>query len=567
MIVYRDVVRTVATDSFIHALHRLARDHRATSFLVEVGRLEQAAVDASSAERDDTGAVERALRSASLAAGRALTAATLGQSRQAMAAALDRVDSVRAHLPAALELREPEGYAHYALDPLAYAEAARSYSRWAGARCSRAVVVGIRSIGTSLSAVVAVTLNTAASATVRPRGETGERHIRASERLSALVREAVEAGGDALLVDEGPGVTGETFECAARWLRRIGVPASRIVLFPSHDGAMPLAPESRRRWFRSTLRFPPPVADERMTRIAERRGWAPPIDLSAGSWRRKVPGAEELPAVPHFERVKARVPGDTGLGHMLRYAGLGASLDRWLHRAGVLGELVPGPVEPTGSGFIVRPWVDGAPVARRRELPGDLAAAMVSYVGARADRLATGEPVDRDWWVRLLLENGAESGAPSAALACAARALERLPQREAVIPDGRLQPWEWIRTPAGTLRKVDAMDHGDGLRVPGPTDGAWDAAGATIELGLHGPDARAFLHAASRERGMPAGEEENVLSPRALAAYRPVYAAACYGDAELAARESSDAEDRVRLRCEAAFYAAALEAALIEGLS
>ena len=50
-----------------------------------------------------------------------------------------------------------------------------------------------------------------------------------------------------------------------------------------------------------------------------------------------------------------------------------------------------------------------------------------------------------------------------------------------VVPDGRMQPHEWIAGPDGRTRKVDAVAHGDDHFHPGPTDIAWDLAGAIVE--------------------------------------------------------------------------------------
>ncbi len=563
MIVYRDVIRTATTDECLRSLRRLAGEGRAADFLVEVGRLEQGAADARHPARDDFGPVDAVLRSATLAAGRAYIAPTAEGRRRPMAEALALLGEVRPALPPALEIRDPEGYAHYALDPRAYGRSAAAYRRDAGERAPLAVVVGIRSIGTSLSGVVAAAVSAGTSVTVRPHGESGHRRIDASERVTDRIVDAVASGGDVLVVDEGPGVTGETFECTARWLRQSGVPETRIVLFPSHDGAMPLAPEGRRAWFRRSRRYLPRLDDDRLARIASARSWPPPLDLSRGAWRRRVFGAADLPAAPHFERLKARVQEEGGPSWMVRYAGLGASLDRWLERAAALSDGKAGPTEMAGLGFVTRPWVEGTPFRRGVGQDPVLANAMAGYIAVRAGRFRTGQPADAAWWANLLLENGVEAGLQRQELGRAARALELLPEREATIPDGRLQPWEWIRTGAGGTVKIDTVDHGDGLRLPGPADPAWDVAGATIELELTPAAAEHFRQAVrSAAGGPPAGRAAAAADAGAVAAYRPVYAAACYGDSALAAREATDPTDGSRLRAEARFYAAALRSSV-----
>jgi hypothetical protein len=53
-----------------------------------------------------------------------------------------------------------------------------------------------------------------------------------------------------------------------------------------------------------------------------------------------------------------------------------------------------------------------------------------------------------------------------------------------VIADARMMPHEWIQCSTGKLLKVDASSHGDDHFYPGPTDIAWDLAGAIVEWQL-----------------------------------------------------------------------------------
>lgn len=550
MIVYRDVVRRATVPDCMAELRRLAREDRASAFLVELGIFEQGAVDALHRERDGWTAADALLRSASRSAGMAFTCASPEARGAALSAALDRVERSAVDLPPVLELRSPEGYGHYALDPAAYAAAARAYRRDAGPASRRALVIGIRSIGTSLSAVVCAVTGTGRSVTVRPRGPTSSRAVRTDAALTREVRASLEGGGDVLVVDEGPGVTGETFECVWRWLRSLGVAADRIVLFPSHDGPMPLAGDERRAWFRAVRRYLPPLQDERPGALAEARGWAGLEDLSGGRWRTRVRGARDLVACPHFERLKYRAAAPDGSRWQLRYVGLGSAMDRWLARAQemepALGRAAP---ESAGRGFAVAPWIEGVPLRGDAPSTADLRG-IARYLVARSGRLRTAETVDTGRWLTVLTENGGEAaGVRPADLAGAARLLGTLPPREAVLPDGRMRAGEWLRTADG-LVKVDALDHGDGFRLPGPADSAWDLAAAAIEFGLSASGVEELVGRCAAA----AGEDATELR-RAVVAYRPVYAATCFGDAALSGREAADAVDRERLAGEAARYA------------
>src|SRR5690606_41211550 len=78
---------------------------------------------------------------------------------------------------------------------------------------------------------------------------------------------------------------------------------------------------------------------------------------------------------------------------------------------------------------------------------------------------------------------------------------------------------EWVAGAHGYV-KTDALDHGDGVRLPGPADPAWDLAGAVVELGL---DASAAAELAARHAD--AARESLRGAAGAPAAYLAPYAA------------------------------------------
>lgn len=553
MIVYRDVERCWTTRAALSDLRRRAEQGRAVDVLVELGQLEQGVLDALHAERDGWTPLDAALRWACLEAGRAFVAPDEARRRSRLEAAVGAAAAVAGRLPREVVIKPPEGYCHYGLDPVAYHRSAQVYARAAGRRARHALVVGVRSIGTSLSAIVAATIGTPSSITVRPRGASGSRRVAASPALRQRIREAVGDGRDVLVVDEGPGVTGETFACVAAWLRAEGVLPERIVLFPSHDGSMPLAPAARRAWFRSARRFLPPLDDPRAHRLAESRGLRPPLALSGGRWREHVEGGMDLPACVGFERAKHACVDERGRRWQIRFAGLGRWGEGVLERGGTLADLglAPRP-EEGGDGFVLLPWVEGRPFGRGEPPERALVASVARYLARRGSRFRTGEPVRLDRFARAMEENAREAGADGAALARALARLEDLPEREAVLPDGRLRPWEWIHGHGG-WSKVDAVDHGDTFRLPGPADVAWDVAGAAVELGLGADAQRRVLASCAR-----AVRQHARTLARVAAVYRPVYAAVAFGEAALSAREAVTEDDRRRLEGEAAFYADAL---------
>jgi hypothetical protein len=128
-----------------------------------------------------------------------------------------------------LSLKTPEGFAFYQLYPEQYAKAAELFFEAKGR--GNYVVLGIRSIGTSLSAVVAEALRLKGAKvrrwTLRPRGDP-------FARVVELPGE-VENGCDGyLVVDEGPGMSGSSFVATYNALRAIGVNARKIHFFPGH---------------------------------------------------------------------------------------------------------------------------------------------------------------------------------------------------------------------------------------------------------------------------------------------------------------------------------------------
>lgn len=566
---FRDLARRRDTRDLVARARRHAEGGRALALLLLAGRIEQAGVDHLAADRDGWGPPEARLRAATCAAAGAWLAAEGlggdGPVEPLLRRAAVLLEAATPGLPATLETRVPEGFVHYGLDPAVYAAAARSHARAAGPeRAGRSMVVGIRSIGTTLGAVVAAALGDPPSATVRPRGPIGARRIVVAEPLARCVLRAVAGGGEILVVDEGPGATGETFACAAAWLRRIGVPPGRTVLFPSRDGGMSLAPESRRTWFGGARKVLPPPGDRLGEGAAARAGVEPVADLSAGLWRRRVPGGGELPARTVLERRKLLARDGRGGLCILRFAGLGeasgaARRSRRLAErltaggegsAGAPAGGALGAAEPCAHGFIARPWIPGRPLTRRELAAPRRRPALGRYAAVRSALFGTGEPVRNEVLVSLLVENGAEAlGGNHPGLAAAARALEVLPEAEAVRPDARLQPWEWLETPAGRLVKVDGVDHGDDCRLPGPTHRAWDPAGLTVELAWDDATAAELAAACADAAGEPVRA-----FVEAMDAVRPAYAAAALGDACMAAWDAPDDRDRRLLLREAALY-------------
>jgi hypothetical protein len=90
-----------------------------------------------------------------------------------------------------------------------------------------------------------------------------------------------------------------------------------------------------------------------------------------------------------------------------------------------------------------------------------------------------------------------------------------LASRSPIISDARMQPHEWFCTDDGRVLKLDGAEHGDDHFFPGPTDIAWDLAGAIVEWKLS-PEATDTL---VREYRRVSGDRVEQRVPAFVAAY------------------------------------------------
>ena len=308
-------------------------------------------------------------------------------------------------LPREIRISVPEGYAFYALYPESYQAAARQF---AGAGLPKNVcVIGIRSIGTSLSAVVAAALEDAGfqvrSWTVRPQGHPFDRHLSITAALADTWR-ALAATHAFAIVDEGPGLSGSSFIAVASRLRELGVPENRIVLFPSWEGnaASFVNERARSEWPRYRKFFSP-----------FHRSWIGAgvvHDLSGGEWRRLLyANPQDWPAVqPQHE---ARKYLDES-GTLYKFAGLGPyGREKWI-RACLLSEAGYGPrVYGLRNGFLERQFVRAHP-ANTQAVDASLLDAIARYASYRRRLFPGSRSVDFDTMLQMIEVNSRESGIP-----------------------------------------------------------------------------------------------------------------------------------------------------------
>lgn len=530
----------------------LARHSRLVGALIEAGRLLQGVADADFAaaglDRASVAGRQISLLVHQLAQAvcRSWRHGRLGTPR------LPPVPQVT-DLPDTIRLRAPEGYAFYALYPEAYAEAARRLRLIGPPR-----VIGIRSIGTSLAAIVAAAIDAPLSVTVRPFGDPCDRQVALSPELAAAI--LAPANAHYVIVDEGPGRSGSSFGAVAAWLEARGVAARRISFVTSHPG-MPgpdTTPVHQARWARVdrvTADFGDrlPALLTRWSAALLGRLDGPLTDISAGRWRRHVWTEESAwPAVDAAQERRKYLVRAGGTRWLIKFAGLGATGARTLARARTLHAAGWTP-EPRGlvHGFLVERWHEDRRVAPPRP------DAIARYIGTRA-RLFRADPAQGASLAELLEMSRRNIGLAlgDAMASTLGRWTPRLSRLAAlalpIATDNRLDPHEWLRLPDGRLLKADALDHHAGHDLIGCQDMAWDVAGAGVELGLPPRAARALAAAVGEAAGRPVDRELTDFLTTAYLAFR-------LGQTTLAADGPATGADAARLRRKARLYADTLE--------
>jgi hypothetical protein len=601
VIVYGDTEHETTIGEAAARLGRLARDARVAGaggagaldayrrLLVAAGQLEQAVHDTTS----DASHAARCTRLMTDACARVFCSEWFASQRISAATraagtpdvhGLDEVDALIVELAsgsgssdARLVARAPEGFALYTLYPDQYCAAAL---RWADAQrqtSGRVLVVGVRSIGTALSAVVAAALGGARSAsriTVRPGGHPFDRHVHLDVAGVASI-------DDVIVVDEGPGLSGSSIAAAAEALARGGVAPDRISVLPGHPhGPGRAATERVRRWWSSARQYVVPVeeltwhgrtlTDELALATAVAVGGGARVvgvrDISAGEWRHVAyDDGSEWPAVCRpFERTKKLCQLDDGSRVVWKFVGWTDEVA--LVRVAARSAALRGP-RPLASmhGFLAVEWIDGerldAGGATRVLLDPDLLDAMASHIVACA-----GAPLGEDELVESLerLAHAAEINVGEALGTGAASRVVRLVQvarqtwREwpaTTYGDGDMRLHEWVRDGNGRIWKVGGGAHDRDHTVVGSQSIAWDVAAVAVEWQLDMEARRTLVGTVEAAAGMriaPACERFHLLA----------YAAFRLGQTVMSAESEHDERERERLAEAAHRYRTAIEGEL-----
>lgn len=439
--------------------------------LLRAGELECALADAGAEALQSAMLITERLAEALVAPGREVDSSSLAQSLEEL------------KLPERLEVSPPEGFAYYALHPLSYAAALGQLARPG----EKMAVIGIRSIGATLSAVGVAAARAcgiqAERITVRPVGHPYNRRTRLSSEQAIFLKRQIARSAAFFVVDEGPGLSGSSFLSVAEALESTGVFRDKISLICSHHPDF------------NQLR-----TDNASTR-AQRFRWIsvsgepglPAISgdfLGGGDWRKyHFACREDWPASwVNFERLKylsTRENGDSERW-LRKFIGFGHYGDAVLARERRIADAGFG-IEPTreSDGFASYSWIDGTggrPMSAQ-DLSEPVIERLANYCAFRAQSFSVCESDIAT------LQQMAEHNLAQQEISLPVQLHVETP----VIPDGRMQPHEWLLTPAGQMLKTDSGAHGDDHFFPGPCDIAWDLAGTIVEWGMTAAQIRYFL--------------------------------------------------------------------------
>lgn len=465
-----------------------------------------------------------------------------------------------------IRIRQAEGYAFYALYPESYVEAAIRSGLGPNTR-----VIGIRSIGTGLAALVAAALNAPPAFTVRPVGHPFGREIQVDAAVTARLTE--EPDTPFAIVDEGPGLSGSSFGAVADWLEAAGISRDRIHFFPSHPGPLgpQASPERRERWSGAARHF---VGMDDL--LLESAGsplvhWVESLvgpllgeleDISGGAWRSlRYPERRLWPAANIQQERRKFLARTKDATWLVKFAGLDESgmrkqaLAERLHQAGFAPE-----VAGYRHGFLVERWhgdamsLDRHPIDRGKLLNriGSYLAFRARHCAARSDQgasLAALREMARHNTGQALGERG------TAVLDRILPSPETFQDRiRRVMTDNRMQPWEWLAS-GDRLIKVDALDHCAAHDLVGCQDIVWDIAGAAAEFSLSPRETEDLCALVREESGHP-------VSHAALAFMLPCYLAFQLGAHRMAAGALKGSEEEERLRIAAERYGHLLQSCL-----
>lgn len=470
--IFRDGRRDLSGPVFLHQLQQqLATSDSVLDCLIQAGELEAALGDLNSPSTSIAASLTDSLAHDLLAG-----SARPSQSAEQLAR--------QVVVPGSIGISPPEGFTYYALHPLDFAMAAEKLADIAASFA----IIGIRSIGTTLSAVVAAALNRLGKPvnriSVRPAGHPYARNAKFSASQSLWISEQLAGSAHFLIIDEGPGRSGSTFLSVAEALADAGVSNGGITIIGSRqfEPAGLCAKDAAARWRRFRFVATTPSLSSRFAK------W---LYLGGGDWRRQFLDEEKdwPESWTQMERFKVLSPDQR---EFIKFEGMGRTGREARIRAFVLADAGFSPAATdVGDGFLSYATVNGKHLSKD-DIDSSFLQQIARYCAFRASEFrqsaTNGFELEKMLVHNVQQEFGRELKLQAGMLATG----------EPVLVDGRMQPYEWVATPEDKLIKTDGTSHGDDHFFPGPCGIAWDLAGVILEWDLD-QQAREFLLAKFRE--------------------------------------------------------------------
>jgi hypothetical protein len=512
-------LRNRLANAFARLRSNVSRDAELRA-LIAAGEFECALRDCADADARWSSSAETAERITDIAAEMLVRGGC--QNLRSVEEALSRLD-----VPATLSISVLEGFAYYALHPKKFLDVLRNQEF-----ARETAVVGIRSIGAPLSAVVAAALGGSERITVRPNGHPYDRAMEPDSRIQKFIER--HRNHEFIVVDEGPGLSGSSFLAVAETLERSGIATSRITMIGSRnpDPSQLKSARAAERWPR--FRF---IATDEEPVVPVGIGES----IGGGYWRRIfLEDFENQPASWTQLEMSKYLSADRrafykfeGFGHFGEEIG---ERSRTLERFG-FGPKYLGNEDGFGKYEVLDGRLLGA-----EDLSNEVLQTMARYCAMRGREMSTVNREKSRLPEMLAWNWQCEFG-------------EELPKQSLevqrlVTADARMMPHEWIST-GGILMKLDGASHGDDHFFPGPCDIAWDVAGAIVEWNMNRQAREYFIDAYVRESG------DNIRAR--LKPYLLAYATLRMGWSKMAAHASVGEFDEQLLQRDYLRYRAACE--------
>lgn len=384
----------------------------------------------------------------------------------------------------------PEGYAFYGLCPEMYLEAAEEF--FDDKAPNVVTCIGLRTIGTSLCAIVDVALkrrnSDVLSITLRPKGHPFKRTIEISTQIRTQFLQR--KNGWFAVIDEGPGLSGSSIGGTLEMLLELGIPMNRIVVFPSWlPAANSFICKKARELWPKVKKFSKDFSDVWIKNKKLERFFNKNIeyDLSAGNWRWTLLKEKEKfpPVYIHHERRKFLLKDSGNHKYIAKWVGLGKYGEKLIERARMLAEYNLGPiVDHIVNGFLIVPFIQGWPISSSfmNETFMDFASKYFAFVKNKFPaRLSV--PYEK---MEEMIHNNIEEGLGGSYLEKISKRINCSKdwyESDIVGVDGKVMPYEWI-IGREKIWKVDQLEHHCDQFFPGCQNILWDIAAFSIEFNL-----------------------------------------------------------------------------------